>query len=281
MASERSEASKNLYLVSFGDTSCKAAKKRLARQARKSGYFKKVWVWGEEDLNVDFVAQNANRLVPGSRGFGYWVWKPQVVLQALQMIPEGSVLLYLDVGCHIVPHRQRGIDLYLKQVVHSDSGVLCSAMEHYEKDWVKGDLFDFFDVRTNRSVTHTGQRQGGVVFYRKSKQSLGFVEEWLHICQNRVDLLDDSPSRSSNFEGFREHRHDQAIFSVLSKIQGASTFDGNELMQWDPERTKISGCFPIETRRDRYPKEPLLKRLMSNLGAPKRFLAKMIFRVNP
>ena len=275
-----SPASKNLYLVSFGDASCKGAKKRLLRQSRKSGYFEKVWVWGEGDLDADFVARNENRLLAGSRGFGYWLWKPQVVLQALQMIPDGALLLYLDVGCHIVPHCEQGIEKYLRGVGESESDVLCSVMAHLEKDWAKGDLFDFFGARTNRGVTHTGQRQGGVVLYRKSRRSLSFVREWLSICEDHPDLLDDSPSRSPNLEGFREHRHDQAIFSVLSKIYRASTFDENELMQWDVERTKLPGCFPIEARRDRYPKEPVVKRLMSRLGAPKRFLVKMISGVS-
>ena len=275
-----SAASENLYLVSFGDSSCKAARKRLARQARRSRYFEKVWVWGEEDLDADFVSRNASRLVAGSRGYGYWVWKPQVVIQALSMIPEGSVLLYLDVGCHVVPNCKEGIDRYLAKLADSESGVLCSEMEHLEKYWAKGDLLDFLEVRNDKSITHTGQRQGGVVFYRKSKQSLSFVEKWLSICEDHPDLLDDSKSRSPNFDGFREHRHDQAIFSVLSKTYGVFTFDANELLQWDGETGKLPGCFPIETRRDRHPKEPIIKRLMSRLGAPKRFLVKKFFGQN-
>lgn len=278
--SAQTKLNEEIYLVSFGDETCTVAKRRLAKQAIRSGYFKEIWVWGENDLDQDFTARNRHRLIPGSRGFGYWLWKPQVVLQALQNVPDGSVLLYLDSGCHVVSGCLSGLKRYLGVLGESDVGILSSEIEYLEKYWTKGDLLDFLGVRGDRSITHSGQRQGGVVFYRKSSTSLKFAQDWLDICEGHPDLLDDTASVSPNFPGFKENRHDQSVFSVLSKIYGGATFDGKELMQWDGETTKLPGCFPIETRRDRHPKEPIIKRLMSRLGAPKRFLVKKFIGQN-
>ena len=37
------------------------------------------------------------------------------------------------------------------------------------------------------------------------------------ICNN-YHVIDDSPSIRKNIPGFKEHRHDQSIFSALTKI---------------------------------------------------------------
>ena len=40
---------------------------------------------------------------------------------------------------------------------------------------------------------------------------------WYNISLNH-HLIDDTPSKSPNFKEFIEHRHDQSIFSLLTKL---------------------------------------------------------------
>mmetsp|Transcript_25837 Transcript_25837/g.55977 ORF Transcript_25837/g.55977 Transcript_25837/m.55977 type:complete len:122 (+) Transcript_25837:65-430(+) len=46
-----------------------------------------------------------------------------------------------------------------------------------------------------------------------------FVSEWLELCTD-VRALGDGPNElgKDNVEPFREHRHDQSIYSLLSKL---------------------------------------------------------------
>jgi len=51
------------------------------------------------------------------------------------------------------------------------------------------------------------------------KKTRDLVNEWYSVAC-KYNLIDDSPSIKPNAEGFKEHRHDQSIFSLLTKKYG-------------------------------------------------------------
>lgn len=257
----------SMELISFGDSSCASARRRLRSQANSSGYFAGVSILNERDLPRDFRVKHKAVLRPGSKGFGYWIWKPRIILDRLSEMDEDSVLLYVDVGCHILPGLEDQVQHLLRRTMASASGILCSEMSFPERHWTKGDVFSYFDVKSNSQITETGQRQGGVVFYRKSPEAIRFLKEWLHTCETRLDLVNDDPSKTPNFPGFIDHRHDQSVFSVLSKLYSVETFPASLMSQWEISGIAEGGLpsFPIETRRDRYSKWNLSRASLWNL----------------
>lgn len=91
-----------IWLVSFADSRLYGCLKRVRRQAIHFGFHKdKISILTEKDLNQGFVDAFSTHLVKGSRGFGYWCWKPQVVLQNLNKMRENDILIYMDAGCHL------------------------------------------------------------------------------------------------------------------------------------------------------------------------------------
>ena len=59
---------------------------------------------------------------------------------------------------------------------------------------------------------------GGVNMFVKTKPIMDLVESWYEIgCD--YHMIDDSPSVASNLPCFKEHRHDQSIFSLLTKTR--------------------------------------------------------------
>ena len=254
-----------LHLVAFGTEDTGTARKRLRSQARKSGYFEKIDVLTETDLDPEFKARHNVRLSRDSRGYGYWLWKPKVILDALRTTPEGGFLLYVDVGCHVLPNQEAGIQRYLRMLEQTPSGILCSAMtQHLESQWTKKSLLVFLGVADKPQITQTPQHAATAIFFRKGAGAQEFVKRWLDICVMHPDLIDDSPSPVAEDPTFIEHRHDQSVFSLLSKLEGVATFDSVELLQWDNSSAQLSGSFPIEARRDRYP-ESLLTRARQGL----------------
>ena len=90
------------------------------------------------------------------------------------------------------------------------------------------------------------------------------------IIKNNFSLLDDTPSRSSNFDGFVDHRHDQAIFSLLCLKHKVTVLSAYEF--WYPANLSygILGMdwealedFPIHAKRDK--KIGLLVRIRTKL----------------
>ena len=69
-------------------------------------------------------------------------------------------------------------------------------------------------------------------------------------------LLDDTPSKSPNFKGFKEHRHDQAIFTLLCLKYNVPTLSSYEY--WYPKASSYRlkpdwnslKDFPIHAKRD-------------------------------
>ena len=54
-------------------------------------------------------------------------------------------------------------------------------------------------------------------------------------------LIDDSPSKSENMNGFREHRHDQSVFSLLFKVHGCIPFESGDTIPYI-SKNPIWGC---------------------------------------
>lgn len=54
-------------------------------------------------------------------------------------------------------------------------------------------------------------------------------------------LIDDSPSKSENMNGFIEHRHDQSVFSLLFKVHGCIPFESGDTIPYIGENP-IWGC---------------------------------------
>jgi hypothetical protein len=62
----------------------------------------------------------------------------------------------------------------------------------------------------------TDQRQGGANLFLVCKETRLLVNEWYEI-SSYYHNIDDSASVMRNFNCFIEHRHDQSIFSLLTK----------------------------------------------------------------
>jgi hypothetical protein len=62
----------------------------------------------------------------------------------------------------------------------------------------------------------TNQHQAGANFYIINQITRNFINEWYEICCN-YHMIDDSLSINKENESFIEHRHDQSVFSLLSK----------------------------------------------------------------
>ncbi|MES2252278.1 MAG: hypothetical protein V4482_01150 [Pseudomonadota bacterium] len=48
-------------------------------------------------IDPDFYKKNEH-ILKEKYGVGYWLWKPQIILQTMKMMPEDSIIIYLDVG---------------------------------------------------------------------------------------------------------------------------------------------------------------------------------------
>jgi hypothetical protein len=60
-----------IYLCSFADSRLRPSLRRLKKQAQRFGVFQKIFLYNESDLSTDFKFRHKDKLILGSRGFGY------------------------------------------------------------------------------------------------------------------------------------------------------------------------------------------------------------------
>ncbi|MDA4843964.1 hypothetical protein [Hoeflea poritis] len=273
-------------LLTFADNGLRANLQRLERQAVEMDVFDRVFIRTEDDLSANFRREFKDKLVTGTRGYGYWSWKPQIILQTFDEMDEGDALLYLDAGCHLNAHGRKRMQDYFERVNAASSGILAFQAippggpllrdevkfnKLMEAVWTKGDLIDHFGVRDNEDVLNTPSIASGAIFFRKCPASVALVSKWRSVFSQDFSLVDDTPSRSPNYPDFIEHRHDQACFSILCKLaevdrisvyetwypKPASSEDGSDGVDWEALRD-----YPIHAKRDK-PRSRMSRRRIS------------------
>ena len=192
--------------------------------------FSQIFAYDETDLATEFWKAHSPFIMSRTRGYGYWLWKPQVVLQALQAMPEGEALVYMDAGCCLnLEGRDRLVELVAMATLHPSQNVGFD-LGLVEGDWTKGDLFKHLDYHDYNS----GQIMATAFILVNTPDIRALVKQWLSVgCSHSYHFIDDSPSRDMpNRPGFREHRHDQSIWSILRKQHGLLSLP-NETW-WEP-----------------------------------------------
>lgn len=173
------------------------------------------------------------------RGFGYWCWKPFIISKMLNKMNEGDILMYVDIGCQWRANGAKKLLEYFDYTIKN--GMLCGELPFQEKHWTKADLFHYFGIQTSSEIsanndstlqddTHkmiieTGQRPATLLFMINNAKNREFVAKWLQVFYDDFSLADDTPSKIPNFEGFKDHRHDQSMFSLLSKLYQVQALD--------------------------------------------------------
>jgi hypothetical protein len=203
-----------IHLLTFGGGSpqFRAAAQRLGRQAAASDLFSEIKVVTDLDLQADdrFQAAHADFVASNPRGYGYWLWKPYLLLRMLEQVEDGAVVFFSDAGCEINPLGRSVFASYVEMVQRS--GLLLFRLPYLNEHWTKGDLLNSYPALVGRGqmmATFMGTLSGGA--------GRAFVQSWYDLCcGDEYHNLDDTPSLAANHPGFVEHRHDQACLSAVA-----------------------------------------------------------------
>lgn len=169
--------------------------------------FERFLLLTEDDLDSGFKDRNSETL-KHSRGSGYWVWKPQVIIQSAKLSPLGAVIMYTDAG--VLPRMPA--DFFSNLAYDSRIHV-----------WETGNqkLVHWTDERVLKSIGLPIEKysnplvMGGVIVARNSSLLHNFLVEWSKLCEVSEYLRPDS------FHDYRKtgnlvwHRHDQSLLSIL------------------------------------------------------------------
>mgnify|MGYP001189913143 CR=1 FL=1 len=262
-----------LFLCSFASSDLKKSINRFVKQSKKINLYQDLKIFSWEDLTHnkkkqinDFFKKDNKRL------FGYACWKPEIILNYLEQIPENSILQYSDIGCHLNHHGSGRLEYYLDLVDKND--ILAFQYKepnfnidkklkyqvYFEDEYTKADLFNYFKLESSSFFRITEQIWSGTIFFKNNSKTKIFLKKWNEIC-NISNLIDDSPSEQKNSKKFIEHRHDQSVFSILCKINNVTLLSASECEWAEDENGRYWDHlkeYPILAKRDK--KKSIFKR---------------------
>jgi hypothetical protein len=196
---------------------------RIGKEAKKLGIFSKVILYTEKDMPL-FI--QASPLKVYGRGNGYWVWKPYIIWKTMQEYPN-SIVVYADSGCTLQPNMEewnKWFELletydtlafryrldYVYPWQEDDETIMTT-----DAQWTKESLIRYFDLMIgNRDWINTGQIWSGLVLACRNSK---LVKMWMDITLMHPELIIDCYGNETVEQAvnFREHRHDQSVFSAL------------------------------------------------------------------
>lgn len=258
------------HFLTFADSRFRPSLARISAEARQTGVFNSVTALTEHGLDRSFRSRHRRLLGPVVRGFGYWIWKPQAILQTVRSLPDGDMVAYCDVGCRFTQNGRKRLEEYFTRA--SDSDVTVAAFKYdppqppfpYDGrrlfdlrsgQWTKGDLLAHFQLQNDAVFLNDYCFVATAVFLIVSASSRTFLQTWLDVMESDTQLIDDTPSRTPNKPEFIEHRHDQAVFNCLAYKHQVSALCGYEIQypgatpqenDWDTIRD-----YPIHARREK------------------------------
>lgn len=204
----------NWHLVTYADENFKD-KQQFLHQTHKERFihhpYNREWI-----VSTDFYKENQN-ILDDSKGAGWWIWKPYVILDTMKNSNEGDFVVYCDCGDMFSP----GLQSYVESTVSGEDICLLLLGNDKNKKYTKRDCF--IEMNCDEGDYHNStQLEAGFMVWKVCDESLKVVTEWLEFCKNSKIINNDPSTLGDELPGFIAHRNDQSVLTNLAIREGLS-----------------------------------------------------------
>ncbi|MFC1545935.1 hypothetical protein ACFL4I_00770 [Pseudomonadota bacterium] len=181
------------------------------KAAKHIGGFDRVIGYGVDDIDELFFSKYEN-ILSQERGGGYWLWKPYLIRKTMAQLSEGDYLFYSDAGAYFL----KNANVLIDELENSNQDIMAFELPLIEEQWSKKELF--INMKCEADVYFkSNQIAASLILIKKTKKSIGFVEEYLKYACNEINITDLHDNNVVQKNNYIDHRHDQSIFSLLYK----------------------------------------------------------------
>ena len=246
----------NLHLLTFGDTkNYGGALTRMLVQSTQwlhqgQRVFKTINIHNEKTLvqkYPEFWQAHGEWIKINPRGFGYWIWKPWLIYKTLESLDKNDILLYIDAGCQLNANAYNRLQEYLGMA--NKYYACCFELGFLDRHWCKSDTISHI-LGPDTHIKNPNQIMATCMFLKATQNNITFAKTWYETCtRDNYVYVNDQPNSIPNDIDFQEHRHDQAIFSLLVKKHNIGIHLKDETY-WNPNWYKDGLNFPIWATRN-------------------------------
>ena len=215
-----------LHIFTYATNSFQVMAGTLGISAIKNGA-SSFRVFTPADLSKEFCERNSETLQM-SRGAGYWVWKPFLIMNYTASYPDGELIPYSDAGALLRAEASNVIALVDDNKIHvwaMDGATI--------ENWTDPKVLD--KLKVNLASYKDPLIWSGGIVARNSRILRDFAELWLSLCEEPALLRPDSFSKYEKPKGFIWHRHDQSLLSIIvsEKPEWFVVHTSKEPNNWD------------------------------------------------
>ncbi len=145
---------------------------------------------------------------------GYFMWKPLIISATLNYKKNKNVL-YCD--SNLVFKDFAGFEKIYTETMKKESIFLIKHKPYLNKDWTKRDAFVLMDA-DNEKYWDAHQVWSVCMGFSQSWLSREFLTDYIFYCSN-PQIVTELPNvcGREDFSGFREHRWEQSVVSILAE----------------------------------------------------------------
>ena len=209
------------YFITYGTKDFRIAKSHLVNLAKESGYFDDVISCNQRSLSKEFRLKY-DSILKERRGAGYWIWKHEIISNVLSEINENDIVVYCDAGSSFNYFAKDRFLKYIEMLNESEFGnfrIECEEI-HKEYKWTTKQLFDYFGISPDSDDFKTTQLEATQLIFQKTEHTKTLFKEYREVLKFDKKLITDEYNNITQHQGFVENRHDQSIFSLLTKKMG-------------------------------------------------------------
>ncbi len=202
----------NIHLCVYSNGKYEVPRKALINLAESSEIFESILEYDREWLEKNqFFLDNTQILGDQeSKGDGWCLWKPFIILESMKKIPEGDVLLYMDSSDTFFGDFGNFLHNYFE-----GNNILLTRGGNKNYEYSRRDTF-FYMGCDSPEYWNQPQVEAGVIGMKKCESSLDFLEEYLRYCRDpRIIMGGENECGLENLPGYIDHRYDQSVLSIL------------------------------------------------------------------
>lgn len=205
--------SPKMNLIFFGNELFRNQKIRLKNEAEQTNWFDNIFIESPETITE--IIDKYKNIFKYERGYGYWLWKPYIILRKLEELNDNDILVYIDSGSSIVNNPEEK-NRYLN-ILKNKSIITFANLDYIERRFQKKRVLKYFNLEKDNDFLNSNHVEGGCLIIKNNKDSREFIKNWLYYCTYDNHSLLNDISDNNEYEDFIEHRHDQSLLSILSK----------------------------------------------------------------
>jgi hypothetical protein len=238
---------KRIY-ITFGGAAYDETTARIVQDGPKFGA-DEVWVYDDAWLiTTEFYEVNkwlwsfphTNPSLPGNaRGFGWFCWKPLVIMHALTRCQPDDIVLYTDADTYPIADLT---PLY-EECDRIGGQMMFRAEGWTQRQWCTQKCYDVMAMSREYRESDAPHGVARFMLFQAGKyRPAQFITEWLTYCLNPLCTSFQHSHDGPEAPGFIEHRTEQAIMTNLCHKYGLKLY--REACQWGVGHDRDQELYP-------------------------------------